>query len=331
MDIDAFSVAHRGQWERVDALVARRRLSAREADELVMLYRATARDLSRVRTGAPDPQLVAQMSQRVAAARGRITGTRDLRLADVRRFLVSTLPAALYRVRWWTVGVAGVELVIALAAGWWVLSSPEAMSALGSPRELDDFAHRAFTAYYSQEPAGDFAGMVWTNNARLAAVCVAGGITGLVPAWVLVSNAVAIGQAGAIMAAHGELGTFLALISPHGLLELTSLFIAGAAGLRLWWTALVPGPRARSVALAQEGRALIVVAVGVTITLAGAGLIEAFVTPAPVAWPVKTLIGALALALLCAYTAVLGRRGLACGDDADLPAWQAGLTQPVAG
>lgn len=331
MDIDAFSVAHREQWERLDALVARRRLSAREADELVLLYRSAARDLSRLRTGAPDPQLVAQMSQRVAAARGRITGTRDLRLGDLRRFLVSTLPAALYRVRWWTAAVAGVELLIALAAGWWVASSPEAMSSLGSPRELDDYAHRAFTAYYSDEPAGDFAGMVWTNNARLAALCVAGGITGILPAWVLVSNAVAIGQSGAIMAAHGELGTFLTLISPHGLLELTSLFIAGAAGLRLWWTALVPGPRPRSVALAQEGRALMVVAVGLTIALAGAGLIEAFVTPAPVAWPVKTLIGVLALALLCAYTFVLGRRSLRRGDDADLPAWQAGLTQPVAG
>ena len=99
MDIDAFAAAHRDQWERLDSLVARRRLSGAEADELVTLYRASARHLSRIRTGAPDPQLIAEMSTRVAAARGRLTGTREARLSDLKRFLIYSVPAALYRVR----------------------------------------------------------------------------------------------------------------------------------------------------------------------------------------------------------------------------------------
>ncbi|ETJ36385.1 Integral membrane protein, partial [human gut metagenome] len=55
VDIDAFSVAHRDQWERLDHLVAAPRLSGAQVDELVTLYRSAARDLSRLRTGAPDP------------------------------------------------------------------------------------------------------------------------------------------------------------------------------------------------------------------------------------------------------------------------------------
>ena len=312
-------------------LVARRHLSGAETDELVALYRTCARHLSRVRSAAPDPQLIAELSSRVATARGRLTGTREVRSHSVRRFVLQSVPAALYRIRWWTCGVMVAEIALALVVGVWTLHSPEAMAALGSPEKLDTYAHEAFESYYSTYSAPDFAAVVWTNNARLAAICVAGGITGFVPLVMLYNNAVNVGQVGAVMADHDMLGVFFSLISPHGLLELTCIFIAGAAGLKLFWTMLVPGPRRRAAALAAEGRALITVAVGLTVALAIAGLIEAFVTPAPIAWPVKITIGAGALALLWAYTLILGRSAVAVGATGDLEDDEAGYVQPEAG
>ena len=313
-------------------LVGRRHLSGAETDELVALYRTCARHLSRVRSAAPDPQLIAELSSRVATARGRLTGTREVRSHSVRRFVLQSVPAALYRIRWWTCGVMVAEIALALVVGAWTLRSPEAMAALGSPETLDTYAHEAFESYYSTYSAPDFAAVVWTNNARLAAICVAGGITGFVPLVMLYKNAVNVGQSGAIMADHDMLGVFFSLISPHGLLELTCIFIAGAAGLKLFWTMLVPGSRRRAAALAAEGRALITVAVGLTVALAIAGLIEAFVTPAPIAWPVKITIGAGALALLWAYTLILGRSAVAVGATGDLEDDdEAGYVQPEAG
>ena len=313
-------------------LVGRRHLSGAETDELVALYRTCARHLSRVRSAAPDPQLIAELSSRVATARGRLTGTREVRSHSVRRFVLQSVPAALYRIRWWTCGVMVAEIALALVVGVWTLHSPEAMAALGSPEKLDTYAHEAFESYYSTYSAPDFAAVVWTNNAGLAAICVAGGITGFVPLVMLYNNAVKVGQSGAIMADHDMLGVFFSLISPHGLLELTCIFIAGAAGLKLFWTMLVPGPRRRAAALAAEGRALITVAVGLTVALAIAGIIEAFVTPAPIAWPVKITIGAGALALLWAYTLILGRSAVAVGATGDLEDDdEAGYVQPEAG
>ena len=168
----------------------------------------------------------------------------------MRRFILQSVPAALYRIRWWTCGVMVVEIALALVVGMWTLRSPEAMAALGSPEKLDAYAHEAFESYYSTYSAPDFAAAVWTNNARIAAICVAGGITGFLPLYMLYQNAVSVGQSGAILADHDMLGVFLSLISPHGLLELTCIFIAGAAGLKIFWTMLVPGPRSRSAALA---------------------------------------------------------------------------------
>ena len=330
-------------------LVGRGHLSGAETDELVALYRTCARHLSRVRSAAPDPQLIAELSSRVAAARGRLTGTREVRSRSVRRFTLQSVPAALYRIRWWTCGVMVAEIALALVVGAWTLRSPEAMAALGSPETLDTYAHEAFESYYSTYSAPDFAAAVWTNNARIAAICVAGGITGFLPLYMLYQNAVGVGQAGAIMADHDMLGVFLSLISPHGLLELTCIFIAGAAGLKLFWTMLVPGRRSRTAALAAEGRALITVAVGLTaalaaegralitvavgltVALAVAGLIEAFVTPAPIPWLVKIAIGAGALALLWAYTLILGRSAVAAGSTGDLEEDEAGYVQPEAG
>ena len=306
MDIDAYAAAHRDQWDRLDELTRRRRLTGAQADELVSLYRASAGHLSRIRTGAPDPELIVEVSARVAAARGRITGTRETRMSDLIRFWLRSAPAALYRVRWWTVGVMIAEIAIAVIIAVWTLRSPEAMSAVGTPQERDDYARSMFESYYTRYEPSDFAVQVWTNNARIAAVCVASGITGILPAYMLFINAFSVGKAAAIMADHDALGLFFALITPHGLLELTCIFIAGGAGLRLFWTLLAPGPRSRGAALAV------------------AGLIEAFVTPAQIPWSIKLVVGVLAVTVLWAYTLVLGRRAVLAGQTGDLVEEEAG-------
>ena len=205
------------------------------------------------------------------------------------------------------------------------------MSTVGTPQERDTYAHSAFESYYTRYAPSEFAAQVWTNNARIAAVCVAGGITGLLPAYMLLANALNLGRAAAVMADHDALGVFFALITPHGLLELTCIFVAGGAGLRLFWTLLAPGPRSRVAALAAEGRALITVAVTLTAALAVAGLIEAFVTPAQIPWAVKLVVGVLAVAVLWAYTLVLGRRAAAAGHTGDLAEEEAGAALAEAG
>jgi hypothetical protein len=56
MDLDVFVAAHRTEWDRLDALLRRRRsLTGTEADELVTLYQRTATHLSLIQSSAPDP------------------------------------------------------------------------------------------------------------------------------------------------------------------------------------------------------------------------------------------------------------------------------------
>lgn len=329
MDLDAFTAVHSDEWDRLRQLIRKRRLDGAEADELVRLYQAVATHLSTVRSAAPDPVLVTRLSDLLTRARVRIGGTHEPAWSDVVRFVVVDVPVALYRIRWWSLGVIACCLAVGVVSGVWVATQPDALAAMGTPSEREAYVQDAFASYY--DPGASFAAMVWTNNAWIAAQCVGLGITGVWPVWVLLQNAVSVGATGGMMAAYGELDLFLQLIAPHGLLELTAVFVAGAAGLRIFWAWVDPGPRRRTVALAQEGRALITVAIGLAGALAVSGLVEGFVTGSTMPWWLKITIGALALVAFWAYVLVLGRRAVRAGFTGDLDADRAGEVVPTAG
>ncbi len=329
MDLDAFAAVKTPQWERLDALGRQRRLTGAEADELVGLYQSAATDLSAIRSSAPDPAVITQLSQVLARARSRIAGAHEPSVRDVARFAAVSLPAALYRLRWWSLAVTVLGVGLAVVVGVYVATHPHALAVMGTPSEQQQYVDQAFAEYY--HPGAGFAGVVWTNNAWIATQCIGLGISGVWPVMVLVQNSVMVGATGAVMATHGQLGLFFQLIAPHGQLELMSIFIAGAAGLRLFWTAIDPGPRTRGQALAEEGRALVTVAIGLTGTLAVSGLIEGFVTGSGLPWWLKISIGSVALAALWVYTIVLGRRAVAHGETGDLERDRAGDVLPVVG
>ncbi|KGM13082.1 stage II sporulation protein M [Cellulomonas bogoriensis] len=320
MDLDAFSAVHAPTWARLDELARRRRLTGAESDELVRLYQTTATHLSTVRSSAPDPAAVAHLSDVLSRARARIAGAHEPSWRDVARFVVVTVPVAFYRVRWWTVAVMVAFCLLAVVSGVHVYQSPEAQAAIGPPSQLQQYAEQEFANYYTNHPGESFAAQVWTNNAWIAAQSVALGISGVWPVYVLVQNAVNVGAAGGIMALHDGLGIFFQLILPHGLLELTAIFVAGGAGLKIFWTLVSPGGRPRGRAVAEEGRSLFVVALGLVGVLALAGLIEGFVTPSEMPWWLKIVIGAIALAGYWVYTLVLGGRAAAAGETGDLRA-----------
>ncbi|WP_343072001.1 stage II sporulation protein M [Ruania alkalisoli] len=330
MDLDAFVAVNAARWDRLDQLTRARRRTGAEADELIQLYRLTATHLSQVRTSAPDPEIIARLSGLLARARGVVAGAHEPAWSDITRFVVISLPAAFYRARWLTVAAMVFFCVVAVVAGVRAAADPELLAQMGTPSQREQYAEQAFAAYYSNYPAPDFAAQVWTNNAWIAAQCIAGGITGIFPVFVLVQNAVGVGMAGAVMAEHGYLDVFFGLILPHGLMELSAIFIAAGAGLRLFGAWAFAGPRTRSRALAEEGRSVFTVAIGLVVVLGVSGLVEGFVTPSSLPTGVKITIGALVLAAYWLYTILLGRRAVRDGETGDVRAEHAEDTVAMA-
>jgi len=331
VDLDAFVAVHGPEWDRLDRLAGRRRLSGADVDELVRLYQRAATHLSVVRSASPDPALAARLSRTVATARAAVTGAPEPPLRALARFVGVSFPAAVYRTRWVTGALALASVVVAVALGVWVVHDPRVLASVGKEVDVRQYVEVDFEHYYSAHAAQSFAAQVWTHNAWLAALCVTGGITGVLPVYMIYQNAVGLGFAGGLMAAYGRLDLFFGLITPHGLLELTAVFVAAGAGLRVFWAWIDPGPLPRATALAREGRSMFSVALGLVGVLLVSGVIEAFVTPSPLPTWARITIGVVVWLAFLTYVGVFGRRAALAGDTGDLTRDLVGDSAIVAG
>ncbi|MFI6320421.1 stage II sporulation protein M [Nonomuraea sp. NPDC050556] len=320
MDIDAFVAVHRPAWDRLEQLVKRRSsLTGAEVDELVDLYQRVSTHLSIVRSASTDLLLVGRLSALVARARSAVTGAHAPAWREFVRFFTVSFPVVAYRARWWWLGATLACLAVAWVIGAWVAGNPDVQAAIASQEDITQLVDHDFADYYSENPAASFASRVWINNAWVSAQVIIYAIfLGIPIPWVLFQNAANVGVSGGLMASRGKLDIFFGLITPHGLLELTAVFLAAAVGMRLGWTVIDPGPRRRLDALAEQGRAVISVALGLVVVLFVSGLIEALVTPSGLPTWARVGIGFVAWAAFLTYVIYFGRRAEQQQETGDL-------------
>lgn len=309
VDLDAYVAEHDGEWRRLEQLSRGRRLSAAEADELVALYQRAATHLSVVRSRSPDPALVARLSRLVLTARAAVTGGSTFSWRDVGRFFTVGFPLAVYRAWPWWSGVAVAFSGLTAFIMWWVAGHPDSADVFIGEQAAQELADSGFAAYYTEFTAPTFAFHLWTHNAWLAAQCLAAGILVVPVLWLLWVNALNIGAVGGIMVDHGRADVFFSMIIPHGLLELTGVFVAAGVGLRIGWAWIAPPAHlSRGQALGAAARSGMLAALGLIGLFAVSGLIEAFVTPAPLPTGFRIAIGALAWAGFLGYVLHFGTR-----------------------
>ncbi|TML25029.1 MAG: stage II sporulation protein M, partial [Actinobacteria bacterium] len=235
MDLDAYVCEHAGQWRRLEHLTRKRRLAPPEVDELISLYQRTGTHLSVIRSRSPDPALVARLSRIVLAARGAITGGSAFSWRSVGRFFTATFPLAVLQAwRWWAaVGVAFTGLASLMM--YYVAAHPDVQAAFLSDADIKQIVDLDFAGYYAANQAQNFALQVWTNNAYLAGKCLAAGVLILPVIYLLAQNLFNLGLVGGVMIGNGRSAEFFGLIAPHGMLELTAVFVASGVGLRIGW------------------------------------------------------------------------------------------------
>jgi uncharacterized membrane protein SpoIIM required for sporulation len=319
MDLDRYISEHQPMWTRLEDLSARsrrgvRRLSAAELDEMLELYQRTSAHLAHVRTRYGDVGLAARLSYVVGAAQGSIYRRRSQPAAAVATFFTTTFPAAVWHTRRQIAVAAFLLFAPAIAMGVWLSFGDHARDAL-VPRETQQvLAHHDFASYYKSDAAAAFETHVTTNNIQVSFLAfVSGVLLGVPTAFLLVDNGANVGLTAAVMHAHGQGAQFWGLITPHGLLELTSICVAGGAGLSLAWAIIAPGERTRGAALARAGQRAVVLVIGIMLTFVVAGFIEAWVTPSNLPTWARVGIGVIVEAIFLLYAFGLGRRAAARG------------------
>ena len=115
------------------------------------------------------------------------------------------------------------------------------------------------------------------------------------------------------LAAHithtGYAETFYPFVIGHGSFELTAIVLAGAAGMRLGFALLSPGPLSRGEALRQSAKRAVQIVYGAAAMLLAAALVEAFWSPAR--WApneAKYIVGATLWCITFLYLGFAGTR-----------------------
>ncbi|CAN5197446.1 stage II sporulation protein M [soil metagenome] len=329
MNLDRFVATNQSTWLRL-AVLAKRNPSSLSADDIATFiadYQRTSTHLSMARRTYADPDLTVRLSRLVATAGATLYGTRARTLSAVVRFAIETFPAALWHLRWYTATATAIFLGTAFGLGAWVAVSPAALDAAITPAIQDALIAGDFVEYYSDRPSGQFFAEVGLNNIQVGFLAFAVGVAaGLPTVYVLILNAANVGFAGGLFHARGVAEVFWGFITPHGLLELTAVFIAAGMGLALGWSWIDPGETSRGEALRRQASRAITVVTGLVVVFGIAAIIEGFITGAPLPTWVRVGVGVTAQGAFMYYAWVRGRAAAARGltgtlVQADRPEW----------
>ncbi len=318
MDIDRYLVTNRPGWGRLAQLTGRvtskpSSLSSDEVREFLALYQRGSSQLSFARGHYDNPELTAELTTLVANANAVLYRRTASPTSTIRRFFTIYFPAAVWHLRKVVVVAALATFLPALALGLWLGNDTDSLDQLDSQANQAAYVDEQFEDYYSSEPAAEFATAVLLNNIRVSFTAFGVGIFfGVGSLAILALNGANLGVAWAVFIGAGQQSKFWGLIIPHGLLELSAIVLAGAAGMSIGFAMLAPGDRHRSAALAEEARRAVVVILGLILAFVVAGLIEGFVTPGLPAIP-RVAIGIVVELVFVSYIVAFGRRAEALG------------------
>lgn len=319
--------SRRERWDLLKQLLDRidrhglRSLDTEETKILCRLYRQVTVDLSMARSRGHEPELVQFLNMLAARAHGRVYRTRPVDWRPLLSFAFTGFPRLVRRMH----RVVLVAMLVfggtALASTLAVIRDPDVAYALFDEQivehenirlEKQQGEYRGnFTFSLSSSPL--VAVMIIGNNVRVAIMGFAMGALLCIPGLLLLTyNGRMLGTLWGLVWNAGYFAGFNSLILTHGVLELTAICIASAAGLHLGWSIIAPGDLPRRDALRRASGDAFGLLAGSAMMLVVAGIIEAYVTPhtgSAVRWSVA-IASAFGLAL---YFGFAGRTKAAPG------------------
>lgn len=318
MRADRLYESRQAHWQALSDLLDRcengvHRLTAEDVNALGRLYRAATSDLALAQRDFPNHRVTAYLNQLVARAHAVVYRGEPLALRRLLRFATAGFPRAYRQTLPFTLLAAALFILPALVAGLGTALQPEAarwMLPAGFQELIPDIEQQELWTDIPIHERPFASSFVMRNNIQVAFLAFGGGVlAGLVTVWVMVLNGLVIGGITGLTSHYGvgfELWTF---VVGHGVIELSTIFIAGGSGLMLGWAVIHPGLRSRRDALIVAARRAVRLVLGCVPLLVIAGLIEGFVSPAEsIPWPVKWGVGLGSGLVLYGYLLLAGRR-----------------------
>ena len=313
-----FIHTHKEHWQQLESLLVkteRRRLRAltrTELKRLGQLYRILTTDLAYAQTNFPHSDLLLTLNQLASRTHPYVYRGESFTFVGVLQFFRNDLPRTFRANVHYFALSATIFLVAAALGAIAVLFNEEAAGIILSPR-LIDYIHRheMWTEhFFSVIPSSVASTRIFTNNISVAFSAFALGLTFGVGTFIIITvNGLMLGCILMLCARYGMLGPLLEFITAHGVVEISTILIAGAAGLMVGTALLNPGDHTRRDALAVRGADAVKLVLGVAPILVVIGLVEGFISPQPaIPAEMKMALGLFLGALLYLHLFLSGRK-----------------------
>jgi uncharacterized membrane protein SpoIIM required for sporulation len=302
-------------WQRLEDLLAHietssiRRLHREEVRELGRIYRRTASDLAIARAESRDPRLVNYLNSLVIRAHGRIYRADAQGGSRLRRFFAQDFPRTFRRTWKYTAVSFGVFMLFSLIGFFGSRYDPEFSEILGVPPAFRELYIETKTHWWEDLNEANQVGAssIFTHNIQVTIYTFAlGAMFGVGTLFYLAYNGANIASVLGLTFRAGFGRDLVTFMAAHGVIELSCIFIAGGAGLLIGSALLMPGDLSRADALKSRGKEAIVLMMGIAPLLVLAGIIEGFISPAPINPAIKFSIAAVTGVALYSYLLLAG-------------------------
>jgi len=295
----------RPQWDRLSTLLAQadsnglRQLTRAELQEMALLYRQVAADLSVLRQDATARTYSVHVNQLLARAHHIIYSGRKTTLRSLFLFLRDEYPAVFQRQLGYVLASLAVSVAFGLLGAVLTSARPEFMRHFVGPEMIATMERHQMWTESIVSVAPKETSHIMTNNLTVSFVTFAGGITfGLGTFYYLFFNGMLLGVVAAACHQYGMSLLLWSFVAAHGSLELPSILIAGGAGFRLAHAMLFPGTLRWKDSVAQGGLEATKLVAGIIPLLVIAGCLEGFFSPSHAPVALKFTVGGLLFTLL---------------------------------
>jgi uncharacterized membrane protein SpoIIM required for sporulation len=307
--------SRKNNWNRLDALVHQventgvKSLPPADLRDLGLLYRQAAADLSAIRADPSSRALAQYLNRLVSRAHNYVYSGPRVSIATIWQFFAHGYPRLVRRLSGYLLAATLISVLAGALGAIIVMVRPDfGVMFLGADRVADLDHHKMWTEnILSIKPQES--SKIMTNNITVCFMTFAGGITaGLFTLYSLFNNGLMLGAIAVVCRQHHMALSLWSFVAAHGALEIPSIMIAGAAGLRLGSGILFPGMLSRRAALALAGLESVQLVSGTIPLLIIAGTLEAFLSPTHAPIALKFAVGAILFTGLILWLTEGGRK-----------------------
>ncbi|MEX1030103.1 MAG: stage II sporulation protein M [Paenibacillaceae bacterium] len=278
------------------------KLTAIQLDRFTELYKTVSAHLASMQTHDPANETTVMLNHLIARAHNMMYRESNKSSQQLRTFFLHYFPAL--------IGARALFIIFALLlfgigglSGFLAVRADPLNLTLIVPANIAEGIDPTATELPREDIHSPIMSTtIMTNNIKVAVLAFISGITlGIGTVYLLIMNGLMTGALAAVFMQAGKSYVFWAYILPHGVIELSAIFIAGGAGLYMGYRIFVPGIYTRRHRLLETAKESAQLMLGTIPLFIIAGIIEGYITPSTLSLDLKYVVAAATLLLLMVY------------------------------